>query len=312
MARQPRKSCSRLVAAVERGSEHPLGEAIVATCARAPARAARGEGFQRGRRRRASRRRSPARGLRRQPAVHAQPAARWPTPQEAARRGTARRRCSWRRRAPRGRHRGGRHAEAELGGGRRRLQRLGLQVVMLTGDNRSTARGHRPRGGHRPRSAPRCSPTRRRPWCASSRTRASWWPWWATASTTPRRWPRPTSGIAIGTGTDVAMEAADVTLMRGDLRSVTQALALSRRHHAHHPPEPVLGLLLQRRADPGGGGGALFTWLPWSPAPPDPGGAAMAFSSVTVVSNSLRLRRFSAPQVQPEAAPAQTVSQPAT
>ena len=64
-------------------------------------------------------------------------------------------------------------------------------------------------------------------------------------------------GLAIGTGTDIAIESADVVLMSGDLRGVPNAIALSQATIAQHPPEPVLGLRLQRGADPGRGGRAL-------------------------------------------------------
>ncbi len=57
-------------------------------------------------------------------------------------------------------------------------------------------------------------------------------------------------GIAIGTGTDVAMETADVTLMRGDLRSVPQALTLSKATMRNIHQNLILGLWLQRGADP--------------------------------------------------------------
>ena len=62
-------------------------------------------------------------------------------------------------------------------------------------------------------------------------------------------------GIAMGTGSDVALESAGVTLVKGDLRGIVRARRLSRRHPAQHPPEPVLRLRLQRprRADRGRG-----------------------------------------------------------
>jgi Cu+-exporting ATPase len=101
-------------------------------------------------------------------------------------------------------------------------------------------------------------------------------------------------GMAIGTGTDVAMEAADVTLMRGDLRSVAQALQLSRS--TIRVIKQNLGwafgynvILIPIAA------GVLFPFA-WAPdflrqLHPILAALAMAFSSVSVVSNSLRLRR---------------------
>ncbi len=59
-------------------------------------------------------------------------------------------------------------------------------------------------------------------------------------------------GLAMGTGTDVAIEAADLTLVRGDLRAAVDAIRLSRRTLRHDQDEPVLGLRLQRRRDPAG------------------------------------------------------------
>ena len=54
-------------------------------------------------------------------------------------------------------------------------------------------------------------------------------------------------GIAMGTGTDIAIESAGVTLVKGDLLGIVRARRLSQRDDAQHPPEPVLRLRLQRR-----------------------------------------------------------------
>ena len=54
-------------------------------------------------------------------------------------------------------------------------------------------------------------------------------------------------GLAMGTGTDVAIEASDLTLVRGDLRAAADAIRLSRRTLAHDQGQPVLGVRLQRR-----------------------------------------------------------------
>ncbi|GAB4430251.1 MAG: heavy metal translocating P-type ATPase [Chloroflexi bacterium OHK40] len=103
-------------------------------------------------------------------------------------------------------------------------------------------------------------------------------------------------GIAMGTGTDVAMETADVTLLRGDLRAVPQAIQLSRRTMRTIRWNlfwafiyNVIGIPLAA--------GVFYPLLGWQLSPIY-AAAAMAFSSVFVVSNSLRLRglRLEGPQ----------------
>jgi len=100
-------------------------------------------------------------------------------------------------------------------------------------------------------------------------------------------------GIAIGTGTDVAMETADVTLMRGDLRSVPQAIALSKATLRTIKQNLFWAFFYNVILIPVAMGALYpFEFLPGMLRSLHPvlAAFAMAFSSVTVVSNSLRLR----------------------
>lgn len=101
-------------------------------------------------------------------------------------------------------------------------------------------------------------------------------------------------GIAIGTGTDVAMETADVVLMRGDLRVVPEALALSHRTMKTIEQNLFWAFFYNTALIPVAAG-ALYslTFLPMMLRALHPvlAALAMAFSSVSVVANSLRLRK---------------------
>jgi len=100
-------------------------------------------------------------------------------------------------------------------------------------------------------------------------------------------------GIALGTGTDVAMETADVTLMRGDLRAVPQALALSRATMRSIEQNLFWAFFYNVALIPVAAGAFYaLTFLPMMLRALHPilAALAMAMSSVTVVGNSLRLR----------------------
>ena len=90
-------------------------------------------------------------------------------------------------------------------------------------------------------------------------------------------------GIAIGTGTDIAIESSDITLMQGDLMAIPAALGLSKKTMKKIRQNLFWAFFYNVIGIPVAASGLLSPII---------AGAAMAFSSVSVVSNSLSLKRF--------------------
>ena len=174
------------------------------------------------------------------------------------------------------------------------LHRLGLEVAMLTGDNETTAKAIARQAGV-DRVLADVRPDEKAAQVRRLQAEGKLVAMVGDGINDAPALAQADVGIAIGTGTDVAIESGSVTLMSGDLRALVTAFALSRATMRNIKQNLFWAFAYNVALIPLAAG----AFYPFTGILLDPifAAAAMALSSVTVVSNALRLRRFRPPIV---------------